>query len=188
MCFITAGAIGAPLISAVLGTAGAGLTAGGLWEGGQATANAATYSAQVAANNAEIARQNAKYAVESGNAQAYATALKGANTAGKIKAGQAASGVDVNSGSAADVQQSQREGDVLDTETVLNRGDLQAYGYRTQGAGYQAEAQLEEAKAEQAPIGADLGAAGSLLSGASGVAGKWGATQPPPPPPPSAGG
>jgi hypothetical protein len=164
-----------PVAAAVLGTVGTGLSALGTYEGGQATANAATYSAQVAANNALIAKQNAKYAIEAGEAQATATALKGANTAGRIKAAQAASGVSVNSGSASDVQVSQREGQLLDTETILNNAELQAYGYRTAATGYRAEAELEQAKAQQAPIGADLGAAGSLLSGASGVAAKWGA-------------
>ena len=173
MCFATAalatGALSSalPAISSAAGIAGAGIKAMGDIEGGAATRSAATYQAQVAANNAEIAKRNANYAEEAGQAQANAISLKGAATAGRIKAGQAASGVDVNTGSAVDVQTSQRETSKLDTETILNNANLQAYGYRTQAAGFQAESELDLAKAKQAPIGADLAAAGGVLSSAS---------------------
>jgi hypothetical protein len=170
MCFATA--------AAVAGIVGSAVTATGVAESGAATANAANYSAQVAANNAVAARQNAQYAIESGNAQATATSLKNASTAGKITTGQAASGVDVNEGSAVNVQASERELGQLDTETILNNANLQAYGYRTQATGYQSQSELEAAEAQQAPIGADLAAGGTVLSGASGVANKWAGMSP----------
>ena len=56
---------------------------------------------------------------------------------------------------------------------MLSNAELQAYGYRAAATGYQAEAGLDTAEAEQAPIGANIGAFGNLLSGASGVANKW---------------
>jgi hypothetical protein len=56
---------------------------------------------------------------------------------------------------------------------VLNNADLQSYGYRAAATGYEATAGLEEQEAAQAPIGADLSAAGNLLSGASSVGAKW---------------
>jgi hypothetical protein len=165
MCFATA--------AAVAGIAGSALTAGGTLEGGQAAKNSASYAAQVAANNAATATANASYSERAGQAQATATSLKGAATMGKIKTAQAASGVDVNTGSAAGVQQSEREVSMLDTETTQANADLQAYGYRTQATGYAAQGQLEQAEAEQAPIGADLAAAGGILSSASSVGAKW---------------
>ncbi len=152
---------------------GAGISAYGTIEQGQATSNAASYQAAVAKNNQIIANQNASYAEQAGEAQATATSLKGAATGAKIKAAQAANGIDVNTGSAVDVQASQREVSQLDTETVLNNAELQAYGYRANATNFQAEAGLEQQKAEQAPIGADLGAAGNLLSSASSIGGKW---------------
>ena len=176
-----------PAIAAVAGIAGAGVGAYGVYEQGQAarqasiaTSNAANYSAQVAANNAAIAETNAKHAEAAGAAQAQAVSLKGRETAGKIRVAQAASGIDPNTGSAVDVQESQGEKNQLDTETVMSNAELQAYGYRTQGTGYTAESQLDTAKSGQALIagdyaetGADIGAAGGLLSGISGVSSKW---------------
>lgn len=160
-------------IPAVLAVAGTAVTAFGQVEQGQATANAANYQAQVAQNNAQIAEQNAAGAVMAGQQQAAASSLKSAGTAGQIKTAQAASGIDVNTGSAVDVQQSQREQGQLDAETVLHNAQLEAYGYRSQATGFQAQAGLETATAEQAPIGAGIGAAGTILQGASGIASKW---------------
>jgi hypothetical protein len=157
----------------VLAIAGAGISAIGTVEQGQATANASAYQAQVAQNNAIIAEQNATYASNAGLTQAAATSMKGAAAGGKVKAAQAASGIDVNTGSAVNVQASERETNVLNSETVLNNAELQAYGYRAAATGYKATAGLEEEEAAQAPVGAVLSATGNLLSAASSVGAKW---------------
>lgn len=160
-------------LAVVAGVAGAGVSAFGQVQQGNATRNAALYQAQVARNNALIAEQNAQYAEKAGAARAAAKSLEGAAVGGKIKAAQAASGVDVNSGSAVNVRQSQRQQAKLDTETVLSNALLEAYGYRARATGYEAEAGLEGMRAEQAPIGAAIGATGSLLSSASSLGFRW---------------
>lgn len=156
-----------------LGLAGAGISALGAIEGGEANAANANYQSQVAKNNQIIAEQNANYASAAGQAQATNEGLKGAATSGKIKASIAANGVDVNTGSAAAVQTSQAETNELNTANVLNNSALQVYGYRSQAANYGAQAAAEQAQAQQAPIAGDLGAVGSLLGGASSVGFKW---------------
>jgi hypothetical protein len=98
--------------------------------------------------------------------------MKGAENLGKIKTAQAASGIDVNSGSALNVQTGAREASKLDTETVLSNAELQAYGYRTAAMGYEATAGLESTEAEEAPIAGAISGAGGLLSGASSVGSK----------------
>jgi hypothetical protein len=162
----------APLALAA-GVLGAGVSAAGALEQGQASANAANYGAAIASNNAVIAKQNADYAEKAGRRQAETTGLKAAAIGGKVKASQAASGIDVNSGSNVDVQQSVREAGKIDTETVLNNSELAAYGYRNQETSFKSQAELDKATAEQAPIGAAIGATGSLLSSASGLGLKW---------------
>ena len=165
----------APLIAAapLIGLIGAGVGAAGTVLGGIAQGNAASYQAQVAQNNATIEQNNAKYAVQAGQARAQATSLKNAAAGGAVKAAQAASGIDVNTGSAVDVQKTQRELGQLDTETVLNNSELQAYGYRSAATSYSATAGLEETEAAQAPIGAAIGATGNLLSNASSLGLNW---------------
>ncbi len=179
--------ISLPAVAAAAAIAGAGVSAYGLYQQGQAAteagnaqARSSTYSAAVAANNAAIAEQNAQHAERAGLAQAQAVSLKGAATSGRIRAAQAASGIDVNTGSAVDVQESQAEKNTLDTETVMSNAELQAYGYRTQGVGYKSQEQLDLEQAREAPIAASfaakgdyLKAGGGLLSGISSVGSKW---------------
>lgn len=162
MCFATLAVIGA--VTSAVGTVATGF----------ATAANANYQSQVASNNATIAQNNAKYAMEAGQVKAEPASLKAAQQGGAVKASQAANGVDVNSGSAVDVQTSERERGNLDTQTTLANADLQAYGYRTQATNYEAQSQLDNAQAEQAPIGAALSATGGLLSSASSTGFKWG--------------
>lgn len=158
----------------ILAVAAAGVAAVGAVEGGIASKNAADYQSQVASNNATIAQQNATYAMESGEAQAANQSRKGAAQVGKMKTSIAANGVDVNSGSAVDVVAGQRETNQLDTETVLNNSELQAYGYRTQSTNFDAQSKLDTMQGDQAEEAGYLKAGGDILSAASGVGGKYG--------------
>jgi hypothetical protein len=164
----------------VLGIAGAGLSAIGTIAGGLSTAAEARYQSQVAANNATIANQNAAYSAAAGSEQAAASSRKNAAALGRIKAAQGANQIDVNTGSAVDVQKSERETGMLDTLTTENNALLQAYGYRSQATSYTAQSGLESAEAAQAPIGAGIAAAGGLLGNASSIGYKWNAMQNPP--------
>ena len=144
---------------------GAGLSAFGTLESG-------LYASQVSSNNAQIARQNADYTEKAGFAQAVNQSMKGAAAGARLKTELAANGVDVNTGSAADVETSQRAAATLDTENVLNNAELSAYGYTTQANNF-------EAQSQQDTEGAIFGAAGSLAEKASGLNwGKWGTTGP----------
>lgn len=158
---------------AFLAVASAAVSAIGTIAGGVASRNQANYQAAVASNNSTIAQENAVRTEQAGNIAAENQGRKGSAKVAGIKVAQAANGVDVNSGSALDVQTGQRETDKLDTETVLSNSELQAYGYRTQAAGFQSEAQLDENKADAAIPASIFSATGSLLSSASSVGGKW---------------
>lgn len=160
----------------ILGIAGAAISAVGTIGSGIAAGNAAAYQAQIARNNAIVANQNAAHASAAGAQQEETESLKGAANIGGIKAAQAANGVDVNSGSALDVQESAREENQLTSENVLNNAELTAYGYRTQAASDTAQAALDQTEAEEAPIGAGIAATGGLLSSASSLSFKWAGT------------
>ena len=122
----------------ILAVAGSVASAGAsVYQGYAASANA-QYQAQVARNNATIARQNADYAMKSGEQQAQMVQLRGASIAGGIKNAQGGSGVNVNSGSYSDVRQSQELTSTLDTATTINNAELKSYGYRTQATNFEA--------------------------------------------------
>lgn len=165
-----------PALASVAGIAGAGISAVGAISGGIASRNAANYQAQIAKNNAVIAEQNAVRTEQAGIVSAENQSRKGAAKLASMKVAQAANGVDVNTGSAVDVQAGQRQTDQLDTETVLSNSNLHAYGYRTQRDNFESEAKLDEAKAANAVPAAGLAAAGGLLSNASSIGLKYGSS------------
>lgn len=156
-----------------LGGLGAAISAGGTLLGGLATMSQMNYQAKVAENNAKIAQQNATAAEQAGEQQAAAQSRKEAAQMGAIVASQAANGIDVNTGSAVDVQESQRELGKLDTENVMRNAEMQAYGYRTQSTNYEAQAKADQSAAFFAPISAAIGATGSYLGKASALSSKW---------------
>lgn len=144
-------------VATVLAVAGTGIKAIGNFAEG-------SYSQQVAKNNAAIAGQNADYALAAGQQNADTQARKNAAEAAALKVGQAASGVDVNSGSFTDVRTGQRMTGQLDAETVLNNAMLESWGYRTQQKQFEAE-EKNKKRAKWITLGGDL------LSGASSVIG-----------------
>ena len=143
--------------------------------GGMAQSQAASYQAAIAQNNATIAQQNATYATEAGAAKTQQAGLQGAEQMGAVKTALAANNVDVNTGSALDVETGTREKSALNEYTIANNAELQAYGYRTQATGYDLQSQLDQNAATNDTIDATLSAGGSLLGNANSMSGfsKW---------------
>lgn len=155
---------------------GAVVSAAGTVMAAQSASANAKYQAQVANNNATIAQQNSQYAIKASEAQAANQGQAGRASLARIRTAQAASGIDVNSGSAVDVQTSQAETNQQNTANTLNNGLLQAYGYRTQATNFSAQAGLDSAESGQDETAGEIGAAGSLLSSASSIGGKFGSS------------
>lgn len=168
---ITAGTAAA--ISAVTAVASAGIGAYGAMQQSAAAEKAAKYQQQVADNNAAIAAQNSAYERKVGEAQATDVAMQQAQQNAQVRAAIAANGVDINSGSAEDTQQTQRQTGELNILRSRQNAALAAYGYQTQGANFQAQGQLEGMQARDAASAGAISAGGSLLGGASSLAGNW---------------
>jgi hypothetical protein len=160
----------APLI---LGGVGAGISAIGAIGSGYSNAAQANYQAQVAENNRQIALQNRNYAIQAGETATTTQGLKERSQAGATTAGLAASGLDVNTGSARAVRTSQAEIGEQNVEQTSANALLTAYGYQTQATGYEAEATLEKAAAPRDIAAGYLGGLGTLASGASTLGFKW---------------
>ena len=165
--------LGISEIAGIAGIAGSGISALGSLSSGQANAAAANYQSQVALNNQIVANQNAQYAIKAGEQRATNEGLKGRAEEQHLKAEIAANGIDVNSGSAVDVEESAAKKSQLDTETTRQSAALEAYGYRVNAADQGAQAQLLRAQAGFDTTAGFMGAGGSLLSGASNIGRKW---------------
>lgn len=160
--------------SAIAGVAGAGVSAAGQYGGMQAQSANAAYQAQVAANNAKIALANQGMDIASGEVDAGNQGLKTRAVVGATKAGQAASGVDVNSGSSVAVRQGESELGNLDALTIRSNAAKKGYADLVQSTSSIAESKLLGSESSQAADAAPWAATGSLLSGASSVTGSLG--------------
>lgn len=154
--------------------AGAAASAYGAMQSAHAQAESGKFNAQLAKNNATIAAQNADYAGKAGEAEAGVQQMKNRAKIGGILANQAASGIDVNSGSAVDIRQSAAELGQLDTETVRANAARKAYGYQIDEVDAKNQSKLDLYGAKTAKTAGTIGAAGTVL-GAAGKAYSAGA-------------
>lgn len=148
--------MGLPTILAAAGTAFN--VVGALAEGDSEAQN---YQYQAA-----VSRYNAEEGIREGDIQATTSGLKTRAQVGAIKAAQAGSGIDVNSGSAVDIQAAQSQLGALDALTIRSNAARRAYGYRL-------DAQNLERGASDARTGSLLRAGASLIGGASSTFSTW---------------
>ena len=115
------------------------------------------YNKSIADSNAAVAEWKAKDAIARGEKDVYdlRTQIKG--LIGKQRAGYAGQGVDVNEGTAADIQAQTAYLGELDAITLRNNAAREAYGYRVQGWNYSAQGKM-------AKFEGTAGAVGSLLT------------------------
>lgn len=162
------GAAIAPL--AVGGQLLGGVVSGlGSMESGEASAAAMQYQAEVAQINAGIAKQNASMEMAAGETAANNAEMKTRAAVGTTKAGQGASGVDVNTGSFVQSRASEAELGMLDALTTRANSARRAYGYETEATSDVAQSQLDQLEGQQAKEAGEIGGIGSLISGASGA-------------------
>lgn len=162
---------------AAVGTAaavGGGITSAiGSKYSGDAKANMYNYQAGVAKINEQIEQQNADYARKAGETTASEIGVKTSQAVGLIRAGQGASGVDVNSGSTVKVQEGQLKSGQFDEATTRSNAARTAYGYETGAIGQEASANLDTMGATASRTAGDLGATASILGTVGSVATKW---------------
>jgi hypothetical protein len=156
-----------------LAIAGTAISALGAVAGGISAGNEASYQAEVARQNQQIATQNQQRAAAATATQTEITGQKAAQQLGAVRAAFAANNIDVNSGSAADVQKGQRQTGYLEQENTSYAGAQQTYGYGVQASEQTAQAGLYGMEAAEAPIEAGIGAVGSVLSQAPQIPAKF---------------
>ena len=158
-----------PIAIGIMTGLNAGLSALSAQNQASAQKSAYNYNAQVAANNAIIASQQRSAALQKGQADAQQAELKQSQLAGQQRAAMAANGVDLNSGSAIDVQASTKYLGLQDVNTIQSNAARTAWGYDVQGMNDTATANLLKSQADNinpAGIGA-MAAVSSILGSAS---------------------
>lgn len=163
-----------------MGVIGIGATiAGGITaaEGAKTTAAATqqsyNYQAGVAQINSAIDLQNADYARNQGDIQAMDYGLKAGQTQANIKVAQGASGLDVNSGSALAVQQSQKVITGIDTAQIRSNAAKVAYDYDVKSTMDLNQSTLDVMGGQNAITAGNIQAEASILGTVGSVASKW---------------
>lgn len=132
-----------------------------------------SYQAAVASNNAKIAEANAQADLSSGQYEESAAKEKTGQVIGQERAAQGANNIDVNVGSAKAVQQSTAAVGAMDAAMIHYNAARAAYGERIQERSDTAESGLLKNAALGSLFGGVAKAGGTLLGGASSLAGRY---------------
>jgi len=155
-----------PISMMVIGTV---LQAGTSIMGGMQQRDQANYQAAVARNNATIAKRNAVYAEQQGAKREMEEVYKVRDQLGAARAAQGASGLAVGVGSGADVIASTSGLGLLSIDNVRDVSAREAYGYRVQAGNFENEADLLRTQGRNAMTGGFIGAASSVIGGATSI-------------------
>lgn len=139
--------------------------AGGLMQA-KGAQDSGAYQSDMLGQNAAFKRRAADETIFAGDTSADWQRVRTGQAIGTQRAAQAGNGIDVNSGSAAQLQDDTAMIGELDALTIQNNAAREAYGYRVQ-----ADQDLENAK--QVKKNAKTAATGSILGGLGSAFGSF---------------
>jgi hypothetical protein len=136
-------------------------------------ANAQSASAQSDANaaeyNAQVNRQRAAMALQQGNAQESQQRRNARSEAGYLRAGLVENGMDLSSGTGADLVYESSLNSEMDALNIRYGAQLNAQGANAAAILDDNSAKAAKNRAKQYKVGGYMGAAGSILTGVGGA-------------------
>jgi hypothetical protein len=151
--------------------AGAAVQTMGAYSSAKASKNAYSMQAQIAAQNAQIANQQASQAIINGQTAEQNVRLQGAQVMGAQRASMAANGVDLGQGSANEALTTTKYMTERDALTTKDNALRQAWGYQVQAVNYTNEGRMDSYASDS--ISPGMAAFSSLLSGASALSKQY---------------
>jgi hypothetical protein len=127
------------------------------------------YQAKVDQQNARLANDQARDSIDNTTLEAQRRYRQLAQTKGAQTASMAANGVDLNFGSAVDLQEDTAMIGAEDVGQIYKGGNERTKGFEINAYNYRSSAAGNKAKARGAIIGSVFEAAGTALAGASQV-------------------
>ena len=161
------------IVGVAAAVVGAGVSAVGAIQQANASSASASYNAEVAANNQKAADASAQQALQEGQVEQQQKAYQEDVLVGQQKAGLAANGIDVGSGSAVDLLSDTKAAGELDQLTLLNNAARTSAGFTNQGINYGNQANINEAASQASLTGGELGATADIIKGSGAVASTW---------------
>lgn len=147
-----------------------GFTAGMMMVAGGAMNATSQYQAgkaqsQIAGYNARVAEAQAVDAIERGELEESRQRSSTQQLIGSQRARLAAQGIEIDSGSALEVQEDTAALGEMDALMIRNNAAREAWGYRTQAADYRNQGTIAKAQGTSQAIGTILGTAGNVYRG-----------------------
>jgi hypothetical protein len=150
------------------------MSAAGAAASGVAASNAASYQAEVSAQNAKFAGEKAEIGMQDAATKSAELGMQNKATMGKLQAGLAASGLDVNSGSTKGVLEGEREITKMGQRDYAKAASMDWWSAKREQYSATAESELQKSKAESAAYAGAINAGSSLLGGASKLKSEYG--------------
>lgn len=139
----------------------------------KATEREADYSAGILEQNAGYAREQAADALTRGHEAELDTVRGQRQLHGAQRAAGAAAGIDINSGSARDVQTNDERMALEEERRIRNNAAREAHGFQVQGDDYLAQAQLTRVAGQNQAKALRRQSMSTLLSGAGELASTY---------------
>lgn len=134
-------------------------------------ASSLSFQADMNNLNSQLAERQAQNALLQGERQIGQTSMKYGQLKGSQRAAMAANGVDLGTGSAAEVQASTDIAKEIDMNTIAANAARSAWGFRTQSVNYNNQALIERATGNSiSPAGYGFS---SILGSSGNVAASW---------------
>jgi hypothetical protein len=131
----------------------------------RAASTQGSYTAAIDEQNAALADAQAQDAIARGSVDEGRQRLATRQNIGATRAAQAASGVDISSGSAADVQASEAGLGELDALTIRNNAAREAWGYNVDAGNLRQQAKLARFTGQEAAAGYRAQSYSQLITG-----------------------
>ena len=136
---VSAGNLG--LVSQLIGM---GATVGNTLAQSRAARTQANYDASVADQNARMSAFQAEDALRRGETETNRARMATKRLIGSQRAAMAAQGIEVDSGSAMDIQEDTAALGALDAQAIQNNAYMEAFGYKSQAIDYTAKAKMSK--------------------------------------------
>jgi len=162
-----------PALPMILTVASTAMSVMGSIQQGKAAEAQGKYQAQVAANNAMLAKQQGDDAIARGKQEEQAHRRRVGQTIGMQRANIAGSGFDLGDLTSQDIMGDSAKWGEIDAFTIRDNAAREAWGYEIQGMNYTADGQLARARGEQSRKASYWSAAGDLLGGATKFSGQY---------------
>jgi hypothetical protein len=149
------------------------LGASGQAQEGNTAADAYVFQAQIAANNARIARENEAAGLTAAGINEGYKKLESGQLVGAQRAAQAANGIKVDQGSPADVRDSTALVGSLDAALMHFNAAREAYGLESEAGALDQQSDLYRRAASNVKSAGKSKALATIIGGAASVFGKW---------------